>query len=456
MLHKKPNHTFIRNSVIQSIVLLSTGFLVNVAHASSMDSEELAQGIWQTAISNFYNGNPQGCYKNLEKLGPALTGEITYDRMLGLCAQGAEKFDQALLAYNRILSQQPQNAEIRLERARVLYNLELYTESRKEFNWLLSKNPPSTARVVIDKYMDALNRKLPNFKRTTGLKISTSLGYDDNVNSASELDDFLGFVLSQNSKAQSSDYAGVQVGLTHARPLSHISRLKISTSIGAKKYPDAKFVDQNLLTAGAGYERLHKNGSAGFDIFTYEQQVDGDFNSKAHLFRAYYLHHINKKISIMPYLQAAAFRFKLDIATKDINQYIYGARLDYRLNNTANSTIGIDYSFTHDYPLFVDSNYEVDIYTLKLDLKHNFSDSLSSKSLLQYSVFNYDKPFFKLAFPGPRDDELLNFSSSLNWNLRKNIQLTPLVGYRDYSSNVGVFAYQRWYAELGLAYKREW
>ena len=438
----------IKKSVQAALVFTVSSFGV-IAHAASNEA------IWESAYQYFQSGNSAACFQEIQALD-YLIGDVTYDKLLGLCAQGAGKNDQALLAYNRILAQQNNNAEVRLERARVLYNLNMYSDSKKEFKWLLDRNPPQAAMLTIKQYLSAIERRTSKVQAYTRLRISTTLGHDDNVNSATDLTDFLGFTLNDSSRATSSTYyAG---GLTAERnvKLSNTSRLKLSTSLSTKSYQDAEFANQELILAGINYKTYTIDGALDFDLFAYRQKVDSEFNSRGVLFRAAYQKNLTERTSIKPYLRGGALRYANNIAVKDVNQYVVGAALNHIPYKSRSSIYSLDLSIGRDYPLFTDSNFEADFGTLSLSQRHKFSKTLSSYAQLQYRVYDYDMPFFANSFPEARDDDYLSATASLNWSVFDNFTLTPKISYREASSNVDLFSYNRWYAEISANYQWVW
>ena len=427
----------------------------SIGLTQSIYAEKPAQDIWQTAYLQFQQGNAQSCYQSLMKLNHML-GQISYDRLLGLCAQGAGYNNQALLAYNRIISQQEQNAEIRLERARVFYNLNLYSESRREFKKLLAHNPPAAAKTLIQNYLSAIKKTTTKIRPYTRLKISTVLGHDDNVNSASELDEFLGFTLNDNSKASSSNYAGINLRAEHQFEFTHNMGLKISTSLGAKHYPDADFVDQELITVGVGFSKFFEASSINVDLLAYRQSVDSEFNSRGALIRSAYRKKYWTTLANSSYVSVGALRYSDNLTVKDVNQYSIGSAFTYTPSSLPKDSFTLDLSIGHDYPLFTDSNYEADFGSLKLFHRHKFSTKLKSSALVEYKKYSYENPFFALSFPDDRDDDALSARFALDWGVNKNFKLSPSFAYRDNNSNVDLFTYSRWYAEINASYQWIW
>ena len=428
----------------------------SIGLTQSIYAEKSAQDIWQTAYLQFQQGNAQSCYQNLMQLNQ-MSGQISYDRLLGLCAQGAGYNNQALLAYNRIISQQEQNAEIRLERARVLYNLHLYSESRREFNKLLAQNPPATAKRVIENYLSSIDKRTATKIRPyTRLKISTALGHDDNVNSASELDEFLGFTLNDNSKASSSNYAGINLRAEHQFKLTQNTGLKVSTSLGAKHYPDADFVDQELMTVGVGFSKIFERSSINVDLLAYRQSVDSEFNSRGALLRSSYTKKYSTTLANSSYVSVGALRYSDNLTVKDVNKYSIGSAFTYKPISLPKDSFALDLSIGHDYPLFADSNYEADFASIKLFHKHKFNTKLKSNALVEYKKYSYENPFFALSFPDDRDDDALSARLALDWDINKNFKLSPSFAYRDNNSNVDLYTYSRWYAEINASYQWVW
>ena len=444
-----------QSQLIKTAVKMAICISAPLITVNTVFAESSAQDLWQTAYKQYQNGNPHSCYQTLTALDHMI-GDISYDRLLGLCAQGSGNNSQALLAYNRIIAQQEQNAEIRLERARVLYNLSLLSESRSEFNKLLAQNPPPAAKKVINNYLFAMNRRTAKIRPYTRLKISTSLGQDDNVNSASNLDEFLGFTLNDNSKASSSHYAGIGLFSEHQFKLSPSVGLKVSANLSTKRYPDAGFVDQDLIAVGTQLTKFFDTSVINVNLLAYEQSVDSDFNSRGILFKAAYSKALSPTISNSSYLTAGALRFTDVLAVKDVNPYSIGTAFTYSPVSLPKDSVSLDLSVGHDYPLFVDSNYEADFASLKLSHNHKFNKKLKSMVLLEYKKYNYDNPFFSLSFPEDRSDDTIATRISFDWDVSDQFKLTPSYAYRDNNSNVDLFSYSRWYAEINASYQWIW
>lgn len=102
------------------------------------------------------NGKPADAYTLLEPLEFDRSGEVRFDYLLGIAALDSGKPDKATLAFERVLTVDPNFAGARLDMARAYYQLGDLPRARTEFEEVLKQNPPEVARVTILKYLDAI------------------------------------------------------------------------------------------------------------------------------------------------------------------------------------------------------------------------------------------------------------------------------------------------------------
>jgi len=414
-----------------------------------------AEKLWQGAQQAFVQGDSVKCYQQLKPISGLLLGEIAYDRLLGLCASAAGEHELALLAFERIIAQQPQNAEILLERGRALYILGQYREARKDFVYLSQQNPPAKVAPILKGFIERIDEKLkPKLKVSTRLSINAKIGYDSNANSASELDEFLGFIVSENSRSNESSVYGVDVRLQHSRPVAERMLLTVSTALSSKRFPDAEFVDQDLGLVSAGLSHIGERHINRFNVFGYGQAVDGNFNSRGYFARYSHTYKWTPNTDLGTYYKGGAIRYNTNLRVRDVNQYTIGGTLRHQFDTIKRQSVGFDLNFGRDYQIFRNSNYRRDIYNLSVDHNYQWSDHLLSKLALSYSVYDFKSPFFPLAFPEPRDDEQIAAVAEMRWKFNDSWTLIPRVGYNDLESSVGIYEFERFYYELNLT--RHW
>ncbi len=152
------------------LLVLAAAFPASAEVATDVAAAEqlLAQGRYAEAYDRFndllwdYPGDPR------------------VDFGLGMAAFGLGEYPHAILAYERVLAQQPQADRVRLEMGRTYAAMGQPQQAQEQFAIVLSHNPPDGVRAAIAQYSE----HLADGERTWQLSGSILGGYfyDDNVN----------------------------------------------------------------------------------------------------------------------------------------------------------------------------------------------------------------------------------------------------------------------------------
>ena len=102
------------------------------------------------------NGNPAAAYTLLKPLEFERSGEIRFDYLFGIAALDSGHADKATLAFERVLTMDPNFAGARLDMARAYYQLGDLLRAKTEFETVSGQNPPELAKATIQKYLDAI------------------------------------------------------------------------------------------------------------------------------------------------------------------------------------------------------------------------------------------------------------------------------------------------------------
>ena len=122
-------------------------------------------------------------YQLLAPLQSERAGEVQYDYLLGIAALDAGDAQQAVFALERVLAIEPNNVQARAEIARAYFVLGERENARREFKTVSeSREVPEAARATVDKYLTLLT---PRQTFLSGF-LEASVGYDSNVNSATD------------------------------------------------------------------------------------------------------------------------------------------------------------------------------------------------------------------------------------------------------------------------------
>lgn len=129
------------------------------------------------------NGKPGAAYILLEPLEFERSGEVRFDYLFGIAALDSGKPDKATLAFERVLAVDPNFAGARLDMARAYYQLGDLPRARTEFDAVMKQKPPEAARVVIQKYLDAIAAYEQAKQTRMAGYVEGVVGHDTNVNS---------------------------------------------------------------------------------------------------------------------------------------------------------------------------------------------------------------------------------------------------------------------------------
>ena len=168
------------------------------------------------------NGKPADAYILLEPLEFDRSGEVRFDYLLGIAALDSGKPDKATLAFERVLTMDPNFAGARLDMARAYYQLGDMPRAKAEFEVVLTQNPPEAARATIQKYLDTIAAREAVKQTSFSAYVEGTVGHDSNVNNATsqtQMDVYLSptsiipnFPIPAGSIKTADDYLGVAAG----------------------------------------------------------------------------------------------------------------------------------------------------------------------------------------------------------------------------------------------------
>jgi hypothetical protein len=119
----------------------------------------------------------------LEPRTEALSGNPDFDYLLGMAALDAGRPGIAVLALERVLMVRPDHAQARAEIARAYFELGETRTAQAEFESLKRGGVPTEVAASIDKYLDAIGKRLAGGPVWRGY-IEATAGTDSNINNA--------------------------------------------------------------------------------------------------------------------------------------------------------------------------------------------------------------------------------------------------------------------------------
>ena len=127
---------------------------------------------------------PQQAYDLLKPLEEDEAGNPDYDFLLGIAALDSGHNTEAIFALQRVVDQQPKHGPARAELARALMQANESDAARRELETLRGQDPPSDVKRVVEEYLAAIDRYHGAYRSTFARYVHAGLGFDTNVNNA--------------------------------------------------------------------------------------------------------------------------------------------------------------------------------------------------------------------------------------------------------------------------------
>jgi outer membrane protein len=135
-------------------------------------------------------GAVQAAYELLAPLQPHRAGDPDYDYLFAVCALELGHRTEAVLALERVLSVEPDNALARAQLARAYFDLKETESARREFEALDSQDLPLQLRGSIGRYLSAIEQITEGQRPSARFFLEFATGYDSNVNGGPESKEF--------------------------------------------------------------------------------------------------------------------------------------------------------------------------------------------------------------------------------------------------------------------------
>ena len=377
-------------------------------------------------------------------------GDPDYDMTLGLAALDSGRYGEAILAFQRVLAVQPDNARAQAELARAYAMAGDVDTARAEFETVRG-NPsiPDPVRNRIDGVVRQLDSAIAGGASEITGYFDVEGGYDSNINTATDaisitlpLFAFLGpATLNGAAREQDAGFYQIQGGLSGSTPLSRQTRLFGSVLGNWRDNIDSRFVDQASAVGTLGLSHslasgdvvslsgqaqrfwLGHNGyrtSVGGDI-RYTKRLSGDraLSVSGQYFRLNY--------DGSPLQDAERFSGSITYADKSIYGGVGGGKEETR-------RVGADqlsYAFVN----------------AQLGGEWQLGEKASIIAGASVEHRNYDSrdPLFLKG----RKDTQYDASLGLRYRFTDTISVRPRVTYTRNDSNIGLYDYDRWTASVG-------
>jgi len=403
------------------------------------------------------NGNAQEAYNLLLPLQSTRAGDPEFDFLLGSTALALGKNTEAVFALERVLAVRPDSSPARALIARAYFNLKETEAAKREFENVKRQDVPPEVSATIDRFLDAIQGIEETQKITIHGHFMFGSGYDSNVNSATSdsavaVPLYSGqlFTLSQSSRRQADGFFTFGGGVGLIAPVT-----KQFVIFGNIAYTNQTNFQQSLFDTYSYDANLGASYKFDRDVATLAAQFNAFYLDNLQLYNDSYRnaaggvlqwqHDFNASNQVSAFVQAVALRFPSQ-SPMNVNRYIVGT--------------GYAHAFVPKGPVVYVGAYggqerEIDeqfpqwgsnIVGARMGAQQFISEKYSVylNANAEHRKYHGEDPLFLET----RDDNLYTASLGMNFVPKKNVRITPEVLYTKNQSNISIYGFDRWIAQL--------
>lgn len=395
-------------------------------------------------------GQPVQAAALLEGYQEQLRDRREFAYLFGLALFESGNVSQAIPFLEQATSGDPMFAGARIELARAYYTAGRYHDAQTQFEFLTAQNPPPAARRAIEEYLAAIDLKLSQFRWRDSWRLEPSLGYDSNANAATELNDFLGFTLDQQSREAESGFLDLKGRGDFSRILGGGRVLELGGELQGRMYPEATFVNSLGVVGRAGLRWSMDGESRAINLRSYRLHVDGDFNNQGLSAEGSWDRSFSATTRTGVFSRIGVLRFDNEFSNRDVNQFLLGVSGTRVIDPSRRGMVTVSGILGIDAPLEAESRYGRDLLGVRLYGAWRFGQTMAGRVSAGWQRSHYDKAFFEQVDTRPRRDTLADVSASVAWRHGKFLESSAGVSYSSNNSSVELFSYQRWMVYLSL------
>jgi hypothetical protein len=397
-------------------------------------------------------GQPQAALTILAPLEATRAGDVPFDYVLALATLDAGDSTTATLIFDRILLQAPDFHGARIDLGRAYLAQGRLADAQRELERARAAGPPEQAAAAIDAYLARIERQRRRSRFSRYLSATTRAGYDSNVNSATDVNEFLGFNLNPRSREQDSDFFEVAFaagGAYAVRP-----QLTMSGRLNARMRRNARasFADSDVIAGSVRLDHRIEGQRRTLELQGLSQFVDGDHNLAGLAFSGDWRFEVRDGLWLGPLLRLRAVRYQDELDVKDINQWTLGAIGSWSFGPDGQGNLESSMSLGRDRPQKDGSRYDREFTLFSIGLNWRFNDTLHGALSGAIEDSEYRAIFFEQAFSSPREDTSWQARGVLDWRFARRWRLNHSLTYRKNDTDIDVFAFDRFEATLGVRY----
>ena len=442
-----PNHSPLYRARAPLALALCLALSPCLAQAQGDDLLQRAAALQQA-------GDAAGAYALLKPQEQARAGQPDFDYALAIAALDSGQPGRAVLALQRVLALQPDNAQARAELARAYAMAGDIDTAKSQFETVV-RDPslPDPVRQRFRNLIGAYDGEISGGGSDVSGFVQLEAGHDSNINSATDLTSitiplfaFLGpGALSGSARAIEDSFAELQAGVSGVNALDRQNRVFGSVLGNWRDNQDSSAFDQASVAGTAGYART----LASRDVLSFSGQVQRYWLGHAGYRSGYGA--IAQYTRLLPQAHSLSFgaqvyRFDYDNdPLRDAMRYALAASYA-----TRNWVVGVNGGHEEARAAAGDANSN-SFLAATFGMQQPLSERLAFVAGGGIDLRRHDAP--DALFLVERKDRRLDASVGLKWAFRPELVLLTRLGWNRNVSNIDLYDYNRWTASVGVRYE---
>jgi tetratricopeptide (TPR) repeat protein len=387
---------------------------------------------------------------------PELMGDPLFDYFYGVAAVEVGHPTAGVLALERVLLNDPNNDLVRLELARAYYAQGDYQRAKDEFTAVKKNQPPAGVVATINVYLDDIKAKDAQFKTTYGIYVELGMGYNNNVNAATAVNNiilpYVGPVtLGASSMPQKSAFGYDSIGANVSMPITSDVSVFANANTSAQRYSQVNGYDLNVSNATTGVKVTDGPNTYKVAGFGSIAQIDQVPIPNTYGVGGEYVRQLTATDSVMlaggstvlqyP-SQFNAYNSNLNVGTVAYRKAFPDRKWQPVIDVSANMAHQIDTSNRPDLGRRIAGG--------ALQLSFLPSEKVGVTIGTAYAKSKYDAN--DLLYQAGRTDNLYSANAVLQYKLTKELSARMELTYYNNLSNLNLYGYEQWTGAIKLRY----
>ena len=399
------------------------------------------------------SGAVDDAYQLASDLYDENVGEPAFDFLFALAAIDSGHPDEAVFALERVVLEYQNDVRARLELARAHFLLADYQQSREQFAKVLTYSPPENVVANINRFLEAIKIAEREQRSSMSYYITNRIGYDTNVNGASDQEIFAlaDFEILIDEESQETDdyFLEYQVGFNYRHKMNSRAHSFVNGQYTDKIHRSARAFDTGTYSINFGMEFSYARDAFRIPVELANRRLDREEYRKTSSIGVEWTHLGGERTQYKTFAQFGKHSFD-DDPLENTAFFLAALTWQHRLENwpiIINGTgifseeKAVNTEGRHNGKYLAGALANVQWFPLA---KHMFfvgGDRLST--------FYRD---FNSSLDGKRVD--INFGGNGGWVWQVAPQFTfDLRGlYQKTNSNISIYTTERWTISAGLRY----